>query len=367
MGQFVPSVTGLGSITGYNANHEVVSRFQLAYSKADSIYNTAIAALEYLKSEVESLPFREAATTIEQFGLNVSVLLTEPAPVAPVITYEDFNMTLDYTESAYTSSLLDTIKTSLLADLNGGGTGLSANVEADMWIREAERDALLNQDTKDQITAEWAERGLPLPDGILAGNLSKVDIEYQNKKLDKSRAISEETRKLAIQNLQFSKDTSIKLEAIALTHFGSVANRALDVYKTKVTAFISEYEMNLKEISTRVEVYKAQADVFVAEVQAAGTLAQTEINLFNARIAQAYNTAMIASKNVELNIEELKAANALKINAIQGVTQVASQMVASLYAGVSASAHIQAGESASTSLSFDNNLSESHSYEETPA
>lgn len=365
MGDFVEQVHSDGMIAS-TALENVTTRFQEALEKADQTYLDAQWAMNALENTVESLTRYDAHVSIEKFGLNVAAIPTSPAPTVPVITYKDFNLTLDYSESAYTSALLDLIKVALMSDINSGGTGLGAAVEAAIWAREAERDKLLNQDTKDLMAAEWSERGLPLPDGILAGNLSKVDIDYQNKKLDKSRAISEETRKLAIQNLQFSKDLSIKLEGVALTHFDSIWNRVLDVYKTKVNTYISQHELGLREILAKVETFKAQADVFIAQVQMAETLAQTEISLFNARIAQAYNQANIAVQNAQMNIEDVRTRNALKVQAMQSIAQMSAQMVASIYAGISASAHIQAGESVDTNLS--NQLSESHNYpDETPA
>jgi len=88
--------------------------------------------------------------------------------------------------------------------INNGTTGLSETAQNNIWDYERERDLQALSDAKDRIALDWAKQNWPLPDGVLAAQFTKIEAEYMNRKIDKSRDIRVEAEKYTVEQVKFA-------------------------------------------------------------------------------------------------------------------------------------------------------------------
>jgi hypothetical protein len=145
----------------------------------------------------------------------LGAMLDISLPTVPVVDFPELSITVPtYSFSAPTNWAFDVsdilisddpfIKAAidrLTSNINNGGTGLSADVEAAIWARQKERDEQQLEDSTDKLTSMWAKKGFSLPDGLLASSLSDLQKEWMNKRLDVSRDISIKQAELEQSNL----------------------------------------------------------------------------------------------------------------------------------------------------------------------
>lgn len=104
----------------------------------------------------------------------------------------------------------DTLRAALEARL-AGGTGLSPEVEAGIWDRSREREAVLAQAQVDEATLQDEALGFDFPTGALQGRLEVVSQEYFNKVSGLSRDIAIKQADLEQQNLKDAQAGLVQL------------------------------------------------------------------------------------------------------------------------------------------------------------
>jgi hypothetical protein len=171
-------------------------------------------------------------------------------------------------DNNYQSNLLDEINAKLLNDVINGGTGLGAEIEQDIWERNQERDQLALSDSMTRATAEWAARGFDFPNGILAGMLIPLELEYMHKRTDTSRDISIKQAELAQTNTHFAIQQGLALEQIKINWANQVAERTFQASKVYTDALLAVFDAEVKKQSLLLEQYKADAQVFVELIKA---------------------------------------------------------------------------------------------------
>ena len=141
-------------------------------AKATSAFDTAISIINQLQSVGSEILNVEVNTDIDDVTQPSISVVWPTAPVSPVFpTIADPPLNLDYSEDPFVNELMDELQATLLADLQSGGSGLGATVEADIWNRETERNLQALSDAKDRISREWSETSWTLPDGVLVTTL----------------------------------------------------------------------------------------------------------------------------------------------------------------------------------------------------
>jgi hypothetical protein len=175
----------------------------------------------------------------------------------------------------YASALNTSIRAKLLSNIDDGGTGLDATVEAAIFARGTERDSNALQDIIDKTTSQWAKMGFTLPDGLLSAELAALNEAYLNKRLDTSRDISIEQAKLEQENLKYTLQYAITLEMKMFDLADKYADRAFDASKATATIIVEIYKSNLAAYSAQVDAYKAEAEAHKAFIQA--KLAEIEV------------------------------------------------------------------------------------------
>jgi hypothetical protein len=132
---------------------------------------------------------------------------------------------------------------------------------------------------------------------------------------------------------------------------GEILQRKVSLYEADITKYRAEVDARSTETTAIIEEFRGEVQSYLADSQAANVLIQSEINQFNARVAQSNNTAQLALKEAEVNIREAIETNALKIDSIKAAAQISAQIGASALSGVNASAQLSASSRVSGSVS----------------
>ena len=164
--------------------------------------------------------------------------------------------------------LVQAIKNKLTSNINEGGTGLSADVEAAIWDRDLERNEQQLIDSTTKVTSMWAKKGFSLPDGDLAHSLSEIQKEYLNRKIDRSREIAIKQADLEQTNLFKSLEIATDLTGKLISML--IAYEDLVFRGQEATArFANEYiDLQIKTYMSMVEAYRATAQVHETMVRA---------------------------------------------------------------------------------------------------
>ena len=286
-----------------------------------------------------------------------------------------------FTNEHYESALVEQLKEKFFAEINAGGSGLSAEVEGAIYERAKERLRIEKENNLTQIDRQF--KGFNLPSGlyvalrqeaanVLNRSLADLgrDILVKQAELAQSNTHFMIERAVAFEQVLISEDVAYKTRALeaaketvtlALAVFESILKKysvEADVYKAdaqvyetlvkaEVQAFTAQMERlkmileyNVQRIKAVVDVYKAQVDAYRADIEAQKTRIEAEIAVVDARTKLAVARAEIAIKQAELNLQSYMTRYQFYIEALKTLANVTSQLVASALSGVNASASI---------------------------
>jgi hypothetical protein len=195
----------------------------------------------------------------------------------------------------------------LTANINTGGTGLSAAVEAAIWARGLEREEQQLDDSVDKATAMWAKKGFSLPDGELADSLMVLQTEYLNRKLDRSREIEIKQAELEQANLFKSMELAVNLASTLINML--IRYEELVFKGQEATAkYANEYiDLQIKTYMSKVEAYKATAQVYESIIRA--EIAKVEV--YKAQIEGQRLIGDVNKQTVEIYTEKIRATSVL--------------------------------------------------------
>jgi hypothetical protein len=223
--------------------------------------------------ELPTPPSFVSITIPEMPSITLPSFDAEPPNVGELIVPEPFIN--DGNANPYVSELLDKIKQKILTDITNGSTGLKPEIETAIFQREQERALLVHQETMDRIASEWAKRGFPLPNGVLAALFQEEEINFTNKRLDVSRDIAIKMAELALENEHFMIEKGIALESMAIALFNTVADRTFNASKALAELLIQAFQANVQKYGILNDIYKTRAAVY--ETQIRGELAKAEV------------------------------------------------------------------------------------------
>jgi hypothetical protein len=392
----------------------VGDRFTDGWAAATGAYATAMQAVQNLEHIASELHLINRVISIDTTTISSGEISVDPPTInAALLTVNNPDMPVDpqlisatldafpefpdlvvgdipAPNETYTSALLTALKAKFLADVQSGGTGISAAVENAIFNRESERALLVHNDAMDEIAATVARGGYPIPSGALLAAQNKELTEYRNKRLDVSRDISIKSFELAFQHTQFVMQAGVAFEANLMGWAHSVAVLASDVAKTVVLMQIEAFKARSDGISkkiigiiekakAKIEYNRGLIEIFASKVNAYGAKIkgesdrvnavargyEAEVGLFksvadfeigkagidlkvlDARMTQALGNANILMKDKEIELKSYEMLNSLKTDIMKAIGMIASQIGAGAMAGISASAHVSAGASAS--------------------
>lgn len=168
-----------------------------------------------------------------------------------------------YTDAAYQSDLLETLKTKLASDILDG-TGLSPEVEDAIYLRDEERLLLAEQRAIDTAMGTFAARGFSMPAGVLNDAVGEIAEKSRMDRLTRSRDIMFKQADLAQKNVQAAIANGVNLENILIAHHDRVQDRALAAAKTVVDIGIAIMDAQVRRIAARIDLSKSEIDARVS-------------------------------------------------------------------------------------------------------
>lgn len=357
------------SANALTALGEVESTITFVKTLANDAYSTAQVLLERITAVVDigdvNTSVELADITLPDISSSLGTLPTAPdlgdLPVQPPLVF-------DFNESAYTSTLGDLLDAALRDELENGSTGLTATIENDIYNREDERDLQALADAKARMASLWAATNSPVPDACLYALQTYADVQYQNRKSDKSRDVRIESFKRADDNARFVKELSARYEGVIREYTGKYWERQLQKSKEVLNYGIQVYEALIKWKTALIDLYKGQAQAYEAQVKGVAALADVQVAIYDAHTRKEVAAANVAIESIRSQIELLRGKVQAVISAAGSIGQVASHLasgaLSALHAGATVDYRGSESEESRTSVSTSTDYRESHSYEE---
>lgn len=346
----------------------VIEKFNQTKEYADEAYDSTVSLLENLVDTVNDIadvdtdiPFGNAGFLPIPLPFNIEEYLAMiPANPITAADYEnienlrpDEGLVLE-DETDYDSALLDLLKEKLTDVLNGNGATLISSALTDqIWYRETEQGKLANQEAKEKQAAEWAERGLDLPGGGLFHMTSQIETEFQNKLLDKARAIAEESRKLEIENMWKAIDNTRQLEVSLIELHNRYWQRKLDAAIKVAEVALAIYTGAIEALKMKAQAYGAEAAAYGEEMKAIAAIGDLYAELNKAIVAYETARSEAAAKEVMAELQEAQIKANVALESIKASAQIAAQLCASALSAVSAQASIESRDSAEVRSSLE--------------
>lgn len=342
----------------------VTSRFSQAMESAEGILATAMSFLNSLESAASGFSPTISSIT-RQFPAPISLSFNPgDPPTAPVV--ELYLPDLPAYPVLQAITLLTGIRARLESDLANGVTGLAAGIENDIWRRQEERDRIALNELKEKLATEWSKRGFPLPDGVLAAQLTQAEIEYANKRMDVSRDIAIKQAEMAFQNGQFIIQQIMAMETLLVNALSEGNKVSIEGYKADLEGYRSRVQGAVEKLSAQIKVYEAGATVYRAKADAQASIAMVDVKAAEADINMAIAQMQMFLKQAELNMKDKEVMAQLRVAAADAGGKVAAALASGIFSGVSVQAHISGAASASKTYSGSEMESESHPHREIP-
>ncbi|MFA5542469.1 MAG: hypothetical protein WCY49_06940 [Anaerovoracaceae bacterium] len=180
----------------------------------------------------------------------------------------------------------------------------------------------------------------------VAGELGKVEVY-------KSQTQAYATQ---VQAIATGAQVDISRAQIAL----SKTQAETEVYKAKLQKYTADVGAKAAEIDSLTKLRQVDSDVYKADISAYSTELETLTRVYAGRVEEVKARIQSEIAQLDTTVRALLGKYNLMVEATKGIAQVASQLGASAFAGVSASAHIGHGESRSDAT--QSTLSRSYSY-----
>lgn len=192
----------------------------------------------------------------------------------PTFDAEIPDSAFNWEEVAYSSTLMDSIKSHLSSMLDGG-LGLPAEVEQALFDRGRSRADLLATKRVQERAEELAARGLVEPSAFLARRLDEARQEGRLETAGLNRDITIESAKISIENVKFALAQAGALEIALLQANGQINQRALEAAKISHDIQVAVFNALVSRFNAEVALFQADAEVFKQRIQAA--IAQAEL------------------------------------------------------------------------------------------
>lgn len=238
------------------------------------------------------------------------VTLRTERPEAPdVFLNDNFLSTLDAQYSVTQTRIADYLASSpvvsatratLAAQLAGGSIGVSAAVAQMLRDRAfAAEDAQAFQ-AEQTALADWAARGFTLPAGALDAKLMAIRQEARDKKAQLNRDLWLDEAKLEIEALRFAVQQGVAYE-------GLYRDSWFKLYDLCRNLAQQVFDVQVKAVEARIEVYKAQLVGWQAEAEWVKVQLQAELSKLDVYKGQLEAAKLIGQLN-QIDVDRYRAA-----------------------------------------------------------
>lgn len=212
--------------------------------------------------------------------------------------------------------------------LLGGGSGINATVEEQLWERERARALKEQARMADELVTTWAARRFPTPPGALTYQQLQLNRDTAEKLGENSREQAIQSWKAELDNVRFAVDKAISLRVAAVSSAG-------DYIRTLALGPQTAAQLAGAIVDAEARMAGAVSDFYRSQVGAA-------------------EAAMRASQaNAELKVRVDEANQMSHLKAIEQKVHAAvaaAQMLATQAAAALNALHAQAGINAAESL-----------------
>jgi len=346
----------------------------------------------------EGITFPTCGTLVEA----PTISLDYTPPTDPT----DVDPTLSHTPATYTSDMWLSLFTKVQNDIDNGGSGLDADVEAAIHARDADRKFAANEKAYTVATANLTSRALSFPQFAMANLEARMAGEILRQEHASSNEIVIVSSDLAQKNTQFAVTTGLDIEKLlrafhevieklTLGAKQAVAEFIMSKYRDKTAAFREKWQAITAEMRAKVDAanvvivvnqsiidkYKvdmqgatAEGDLISKERESIGQLAGVEADVYKSRVAarDSWNNALSENQKAQLQKSELdlrKAEAELKfiLESHKDLTTIRKDILTQLggiFAQVMAAALNTVSTSVGHTTSRTANVSESTSHSE---
>ena len=248
------------------------------------------------KNDLDDFPdFTAADPALETIPLvDISDLLppTQPDPINPTIAWSEIALNID---------IYQPLITRITDDLVYGATGLTTEVQEDIFSAGQDRQRRENDKAYQRVQNDIAGRGSTLPTGALLAAIGEISAEILAQNSNLNRTLTVEQAELAQKNSQFIIDQARQLEALFRDTRDNESNRSLDYHKSVAQLVIQVYVENVKMYIAIAEANKMYVEAQVANLEAVAAYNQALVEEYKAIIeAHGIKITAIASKNTSL-------------------------------------------------------------------
>lgn len=354
----------LTGATAIDATRIVDEKYVLSKNYADAYSGLAQEFIEDTKDFIQNMVNFEPTITIDSLDIQTNQNWEELISQIPVssLTASDYDIQLptgleyNFDAEAYVSSLFENLRAEFNDIVLNDHIGLSVATRDAMFLWESEKDTIINQDAKDAILDNMSSRGFEEPSLGIFNTLAQVDIEYQNKQLDKARKITELTEKTSLEMLQKVMEEGVKLEGITQDYWIKFNNLRLEAAKSSIEYGLKIVDVAIKKLEAKISAYEMEVRAYVAKIGAITAVINAEMAIIDAKIK--YILAKVQARVAELE------AKVRLLDIKYRIGEEATMKLAQLCAQISASALSAFNASASISGSYDANSTESKQFSE---
>lgn len=165
---------------------------------------------------------------------------------------------------------LSSVETWICNTINNGGTGIPAAVEAQIWQRGRDKEALEAARLEDEALTSFAARGFTLPPGALAHRLLVVQQDAANKNSSFGRDVAIKQIEIEIENIRFAITTAVNARLACI-------NAAIEYWK----AYLLPHDIAARRANAIIDAktnfsnalaawFNSQVGLYNADVNMAG-------------------------------------------------------------------------------------------------
>jgi len=191
---------------------------------------------------------------------------------APIFEIEAPGNTFAYSETPYSSTLLDAAKEYLLYQIENGGTGLDADVEQALIDRAQARKELERQSKYNEAEQYFSGRGHTLPPGALSARILNIQEQIGKETQQQDDDILIEQARLAQTNTHFVVEQALVAENLTLDHFNKTAQRTFEVARVGAQFDIDICNILIAHYNAQLDGWKTKAQVYEIRIKAASLI-----------------------------------------------------------------------------------------------
>ena len=190
--------------------------------------------------------------------------------------------------STLVKNAIKTLVPKLLEDVTTGGTGIDATVQAALFDAMYERDLQTLRDALDEVEANVARRGFPMPTSMSQASRDAVVQRYTDTKDQRSRDVTVLIAERAQQNVQFATTAIISLMQIDKDTFFKLVDRLgtlSDQLRTRLFQGIDAGEKIEKlKVDYSLGMARAYAEINNAAIAKFKANIDEDMEIFNAKL-----------------------------------------------------------------------------------